>query len=144
MRRRECMPQRSACSECGPACMTGSTTTVETPRTPARSKGFVVLYDLLHLLIIQIEIEGSDEGLGCHHLGDVADAATEGQTGHVVEEGLVSVDVRIENSLDVRVLRRVLDRTHELGEGHDVLLVVLAAGLRRVVCAGLVVAHMIY
>src|SRR5947209_2481229 len=209
MRRRECMPQRSACSECGPACMPGRTPTVETPRTPARSQGFEVHDYLLPLLIIQVEIEGSDDGLrldpvahdglhegqsravvqqavarphapqrrgaylrprrlpavldypvarphvvqqevaerlddlvaercgdaerpavddragrGCHHLRDVADAATEGHTGHVVEEGLAGVDVRLENTLDVRVLRRGRGRTLELCVGRGVLVCV--------------------
>src|SRR5205085_11681228 len=73
------------------------------------------------------------------YLRDVADAATEGRAGHLVEEGLAGVDVRREGALDVRVLRRGFGRAHELGEGDDVLPRVLAADLRRVVVARLVI-----
>ena len=73
----------------------------------------------------------------------MADAATEGRAGHAAEKPLAGVDVGRENALDVRVLWRCLGRTHELGEGHDVLLGILPAYLRRVVGAALVVRHLI-
>src|SRR5205085_12266053 len=74
---------------------------------------------------------------------DTVDVAAEGSAAPAAGYHFAGVDVVEESVVDVGVLWGCLGLTHELGEGHDVLLGDLPAYLRRVVGAALVVRHLI-